>query len=296
MSPHSAEARAIADLFDQTLIVCGVLFVVVAAPLAWALVRFRARGTQEPPQLHGSTRLEIAWTIGPLLVVAWLFALSVRAVGASDPPTDHEPDVVVVAHQWWWEARYPSGAITANEIHVPAGKRLVAEIRSEDVIHDFWVPQLARKVDATPGHPVRIWLSADAPGTYDGACAEFCGAQHAWMRITVVAQPEQEYEAWLRHQLEPASVTLGVEATRGARFFREHTCAECHHDGPAPGPNLRHMGARTTLAAGLLDNTPENLSRWLADPQALKPNSHMPSLQLRAADVDDLVAYLEGSR
>src|SRR5580698_1719804 len=171
--PHSPEAAAISSLFGQTLIVCAVIGFVVAALVTICAVRFRAgKRPAEPPQIHGHTWLEIGWTAVPLAIVVALVVLSGRAMAASDPPVNREPDLVVVGHQWWWEAQYASGAITANEIHIPVGKDLLVRVESADVVHDFWVPQLGRKIDATPGHPTFVWLQADTADTYLGACAE----------------------------------------------------------------------------------------------------------------------------
>ena len=149
----------------------------VAVLVGWCIVRYRARpGDPDPPQTHGHKWLEIGWTLGPLVIVVWLFGLTANAMGATDRPPDREPDLVVTGHQWWWEARYPSGLVTANEIHIPTGKALTVRVASSDVVHDFWVPDLARKIDAIPGYPVNIQLQADTPGNYLGACAEYCGA------------------------------------------------------------------------------------------------------------------------
>jgi len=298
-SGRSPEARAIADLFTQTLVICAVILAVVTALVVLCIVKFRARdGAVEPAQTHGHTRLEILWTAVPFLIVVVLFVLTARTMGASDPRADRAPDFTVIAHQWWWEVRYPSGAVTANEIHIPAGRPLLVELRSADVIHDFWVPSLARKIDANPGRPNHFWISADAAGTYDGACAEFCGAQHAWMRIRVVAEAPDEFAAWERRQLAPAPPAADAQIARGLSVFRDLTCARCHTiRGVSPdlsvAPDLTHLAARSTLAAGLLDNDRANLAAWLKDPQALKPGSHMPSLQLTDEQVSDLVAYFE---
>jgi len=294
-SGRSPEARAIADLFTQTLVICAVILALVTALVVLCIVKFRAReGAAEPAQTHGHTRLEILWTAVPFLIVVALFVLTARTMGASDPApaADREPDLTVIGHQWWWEVRYPSGAVAANEIHIPAGRPLLVELRSADVIHDFWVPALARKIDANPGRPNHFWMSADAPGVYDGACAEFCGAQHAWMRIRVVAESADQFAAWERQQLAPAPAT----ASRGRTLFADLTCARCHTiRGVSPelsvAPDLTHLAGRSTLAAGLLENNPANLAAWLKDPQALKPGSHMPSLKLTDAEVGDLVAY-----
>jgi cytochrome c oxidase subunit 2 len=299
---HSPEAQAISSLFVQTLVVCAVIGLLVAGLVAVCVVRFRAGvRPDEPPQTHGHKWLEIGWTLGPLAIVIALFALSARAMAASDPPPNREPDLVVIGHQWWWEARYPSGAVTANEIHVPAGKDLLVRVEGADVIHDFWVPQLGRKVDAIPGHPAFVWLQADVPGTYPGACAEYCGAEHAWMRIAVVAQPQADFDAWEQHELQPAPAPAPGAAERGAALFDGKTCIRCHHIGGRGeairvAPDLTHLAERTTLGAGVISNDPANLAHWLKDPQTVKPASHMPDLNLSDDDVRDLVAYFETLR
>jgi cytochrome c oxidase subunit 2 len=302
--PHSPEAVAICTLFGRTLGVCAVIGAVVAGLVVTCILRFRASKRPDVPvQTHGNRSLEIAWTLVPLAIVVGLFVLTAGAMAASDPPGDRAPDIVVVGHQWWWEARYASGAVTANEIHVPVGKDLLVRVESTDVIHDFWVPQLGRKVDAVPGHPYSISMQADAPGTYRGACAEYCGSEHAWMRILVIAQPQAEFDAWDRHQRQPAALPAlpSAEATRGEVDFRGKTCVSCHAIGgerpPAQvAPDLTHLAQRTTLGAGVLANDPEKLALWLHDPQGVKPGSHMPDLHLSEPEVNDLTAYLETLR
>jgi cytochrome c oxidase subunit 2 len=301
---HSVEARAIADLFTQTLGICGFILLLVTVLVAICVVKFRerpgARG-KEPAQTHGNTRLEIAWTLIPILVVIGLTMLTARTMAASDPPANRQPDITVIAHQWWWDVRYRSGAVTANEIHIPAGKDVLISLESADVIHDFWVPQLGRKIDATPGHPTHVWIQADEPGTYVGTCAEYCGAQHAWMRLVVVADTAEGFEAWEAHQREPPPAPVAEDGIRGEETFREMTCAQCHAIGstappghsPTAAPDLTHLASRSTLGAGVLTNTPDNLALWLKDPQRIKEGSHMPSLKLRKHQVADLVAYFE---
>jgi cytochrome c oxidase subunit 2 len=300
--PHSPQARAIASIFTQTLVVCAVIGLVVAGLVAVCAVRFRAsRRPEEPAQTHGHRGLEIAWTALPLAIVLGLFAMAARAMAASDPPADRDPDVVVTGHQWWWEAKYPSGAVTANEIHIPTGKPVLVRVESADVIHDFWVPQLGRKVDAVPGHPTSIWIQADEPGLYGGTCAEYCGAQHAWMRILVVAQAPADFAAWEAHALQPATTVAVADELRGRNAFRTRTCIVCHavagERGPSStAPDLTHFAARTTIGAGVLENDHAGLERWLRDPQGVKPGSHMPDLNLSDAEVADLAAYLEALR
>lgn len=299
--PHSPEAHAITSLFVQTLAVCAVIGLLVAVLVAVCIVKFRAGARPaEPPQTHGHPALEIGWTLGPLAVVVALFVLTARAMAGADPPATRDPDLVVVGHQWWWEARYPSGVVTANEIHVPAGKDLLVRVESEDVIHDFWVPQLGRKMDAIPGHPSTIWMQADTPGTYLGACAEYCGSQHAWMRIVVIAQSQADFDAWQKHELEPPPAPSDA-AARGSALFDAKTCIGCHaiagHGAPVRvAPNLTHLAERATIGAGVITNDPANLARWLRDPQGVKPGSHMPDLNLTDDEVNDLVAYFETLR
>jgi cytochrome c oxidase subunit 2 len=203
-----------------------------------------------------------------------------------------------VGHQWWWEVRYPSGVATANEIHIPVGQPLLVRLEAADVIHDFWVPPLARKMDAVPGHSNSFWMSADAPGEYRGTCAEYCGAQHAWMRLLVVAEPPAAFDAWQRAQLAPAAPPASDASARGERIFRDEACGSCHtvagrgFDGRV-APDLTHVASRTTLGAGVTGATPDDLRAWLHDPQSVKPGCRMPDFKLTDAQVSDLVAYFE---
>jgi cytochrome c oxidase subunit 2 len=301
-SASSPFAASIAHLFTITLVLCAVIGGGVTAAIAYSIVRFRARPDgDEPPQIAGNHKIEIVWTLIPIAIVTWLFVLSIETMARSDPAADRAPDLIVVGHQWWWEARYPSGAVAANEIHIPTGKALLVRLESADVIHDFWVPQLARKMDAVPGHPNFFWMSADAPGSYGGACAEYCGTQHAWMRLLVVADDPPAFDAWLSRQLAPAAAPAPGVAERGERVFRDQACGNCHaiagrgFEGRA-APDLTHLAARSTLGAGVTENTPADLAAWLHDPQTVKPGSHMPDFKLSDTNVSDLSAYLGAMR
>ncbi|MGZ6242180.1 MAG: cytochrome c oxidase subunit II [Candidatus Binataceae bacterium] len=294
LAPASPQAAAISNLFVGTLIFLGAILTLVTFLVIYAVIRYRDRpGAPEAQQIFGSRRLEIIWTVVPILSLAVLAGFMMRAMIASDPPTiDAKPDLRIVAHQWWWEIIYlKSGVTTANEIHIPVGKRLLVDFRSADVIHDFWVPALGRKIDIVPGHPNRLWIEADHGGTYLGACAEFCGNEHAWMRILVMADPPEEFTAWIKQQaaVPPKPVTLDEQ--RGAEIFRENICTNCHLR--SVGPDLTHIASRRTLAAGALENTPANLAAWLHDPNNFKPGSNMPDFKLSADDVRALVAFLE---
>jgi cytochrome c oxidase subunit II len=297
---RSPQAQAMSTLFTWFLVLAATIFVIVTGLVVYGLIRYRARaGTGEPRQTFGSRKWETTWTVIPLLIVVVLFIFTIRTMAFVDAPQDanQSPDLVISAHQWWWEARYSNGAVVANEIHVPVSKRLLARIESDDVIHDFWTPQLARKMDAVPGRPSYIWLEADVPGTYQGACSEFCGMQHAGMRFLVVAEPEDAFNTWLQHAAETNPEAAGGAAAEGARLFREKKCADCHAiDGTAPrtkkGPTLAHVASRRLLG-GQLSNTPQNLIRWTTNPQSIKPGNHMPDQPMSSADAQALGAYLE---
>jgi cytochrome c oxidase subunit 2 len=304
LDPVSPAGESIRDLLIIVTVIGAIVLAIVAGLVTFFALRYRGRpGAADPPPTFGNSRVEAVWFIVPLGIVLVLFVLSVRVARDADPSTEgHEPDLIVVGHQWWWEVVYTaSGAVTANEIHIPTGTRLLMQLESIDVIHDFWVPEIGPKRDAIPGKPNRLWIEASRPGTYLGACAEFCGTQHAWMRLRVIAQPPDEFDAWLRQQAAPHPQPSGADAMRGQQLFMGRTCASCHAvDGtvretrPGVGPNLAHLATRETLGAGVLDNSPENLTRWLKNPQAYKPGSLMPNLNLTDEEVAALVAYLEG--
>ncbi len=308
-SPHSPQAQSIAGVFSIVLAIAAAVFLVVVAGVAYSTIRYRSRGrydqhgTAEPRQIFGSRKLEVLWTLVPLAIVTGLFIVTVRAMVLIDAPqdSDHSPDLVITGHQWWWEARYPNGVVVPWDIHIPAGRRLRARIESADVIHDFWAPNLARKMDAVPGRWGYIWLEADTPGTYAGTCSEFCGAEHAWMRFRVIAEPQAGFEAWLERQAQPSPEPTGI-AVEGARLFQSKKCADCHSvtgtGGKAAekGPSLAHLPGRESLGGGISPNTPANLMLWLTNPQAAKPGNRMPDTALSAPERDALLAYLESLR
>ena len=294
LAPASPQAAAISNLFVGTLIFLSAILILVSFLVIYAVIRYRDRpGAPDPEQKFGSRKLEITWTVVPILSLVVLSGFMVRAMSASDPPTaDAKPDLRIVAHQWWWEIIYlKSGVTTANEIHIPVGKRLLVDFRSVDVIHDFWVPALGRKIDVIPGHPNRLWIEADHSGTYLGACAEFCGNEHAWMRIMVIADSPEEFDAWIKRQASAPPKPVKADEQLGAKIYLERICTNCHLR--SVGPDLTHVASRRTLAAGALENTPENLAAWLHDPDDFKPGSNMPNFKLSDDEVRALVAYLE---
>jgi cytochrome c oxidase subunit 2 len=278
-----------------------VIFLIVSVSIFAAIVRFRAKpGNGTPKKIFGNHKIEVFWTVIPLCIVVFLFFVTIKTMRAVNPPADaKDPDIVIIAHQWWWEIKYPkSGVVTANEIHIPVGKRLLLQVRSADVIHSFWVPALARKIDAIPGRENHIAFEASVPGVYRGYCSEFCGTQHAGMGITVVAESEEEFHRWVMGQKGVRPALSHPLALEGARLFAEKTCINCHTVAgtgadKTVGPDLSTVATRLTLGAGVVKNSPENLRKWLTNPAQFKPGSHMPNFQLQPDEVEALVAYLE---
>lgn len=309
LEPASPNAATLRYLFLAAFLICLAIFVIVVGLIGISLVRFRATsGTNVPKQNFGSRRSEVAWAIPPLLitftfaVISARLILSIIAMPIAQASEATRADIIVVGHQFWWEVRYPaSGAVTANEIHIPIGRKLCVRVESADVIHSFWVPQLAPKMGMIPGHPNFLWLQADRPGIYEGACSQFCGAQHAWMRFTVVAESGPRYETWLAQQTRPAGSPSSADAQAGRKIFFAQTCANCHAIGGTnavanAAPDLTHVASRSDLAAGVIPNTPQNLAAWLRNPQQIKPGCQMPNFNFNEEQVTQLVAYLEDLR
>lgn len=239
----------------------------------------------------------------PAFVFAGTFALSI--VGIAKLATPSRPaalTIQVVGHQWWWEARYPgSGAVTANEIHVPVGTPVELELTTDDVIHSFWVPAIMPKMDLIPGHTNDTWLTVDDAGTYRGQCAEYCGIQHAHMAFSVVAQPEADFQRWLQNQAGPAAQPTTAEEKRGYDVLTTGTCATCHTVRGTPaqgqvGPDLTHVASRSMLAAETIPNTRGNLGGWIANSQQIKPGNRMPPQPLSPQDLTAVIDYLESLR
>jgi cytochrome c oxidase subunit II len=304
-NPNSPQAQAIAGLFKDVAVLSIIIFLIVAGLVAYSLVRYRAKsgaaglGGNEPHGA-GARKLELVWTLVPLILVAALFGLTIRTMALVDAPNHpaNSPDLVVTGHQFWWEARYPDGVIAANEIHVRSGKRLLVQVESADVIHDFWAPQLSRKIDAVPGLSSYIWLEARSPGIYQGTCSEFCGVQHAWMRFAIVAEPEASFSAWLKRQAEPAPVPSTPAAAQGARLFRQKKCGNCHaiagtESSGRTAPDLTHVASRSFLGSGISRNTPQAMEQWIRDPQMAKPGNLMAASPLSNEEGQALLAYLE---
>ena len=300
--PGSPQALAIERLFYVDLVIAAAIFLTVAGLVSYIVWRFRARpGAAEPFQDEGNPKLETIWTVVPGLILLVLLVLTARTMAIVQPLTGSKPpDVVVIAHQWWWEYHYPaSGVVTANEMHMPEGQTWLLAIESADVIHDFWVPDLGAKVDAIPGRRNYLWIDPQRAGTYLGTCAEYCGMQHALMGIRVIVDAPATFAAWVNSQLRVPAAPEGGEAAEGARAFEQQTCRNCHRiagtraDGRV-GPDLTHVADRQTLGAGVIENTPDNLATWIRNPQAVKPGCLMPDMRLSDEEARAIAAYLEG--
>ncbi len=306
-SPASPQARSVYDLFMLTSGVMLAIMFFLCAWIVYILVHYRARPgeTEDPVPVYGNKKLEIIWTLIPLAIVTVFTILMVPTIFKTHAePDGRAPDITVIAHQWWWEVRYPDGVVTANEVHLPVGRPVLLALRTADVIHDFWVPRLGPKQDMLPGQTNYLWLQPDHPGIYDGTCAEYCGTDHGWMRIRVIAQTQADFDSWETAQLHPQMPDSSALAQEGGQIFTRSTCTNCHAlvDAPKVAANLAHhvtiapslndLGDRETLGAGTLDNSPENLAKWLKDPQACKPGSNMPDFHFSDEEVRALTAYL----
>ncbi len=277
------------------------VFILVEGLLLVAIARFRARpGAREPKPVHGHTVLEISWTLAPALILVFIAVPTMRTIFST---AGHAPEgalrVEVIGHQWWWEYRYPTLNISAyNELHIPVRTPIQIELTSADVIHSFWVPRLGGKRDLIQGRTNRIAFRADSTGEYWGQCAEFCGASHANMRLRVVVQSDSLFQRWVDQQrAAPQAPAIGSPAAAGQQVYRRSPCIACHtiaglSQGKV-GPDLSHVGGRSTIAGALFPNTTEVLRRWIMNAPAMKPGALMTPQSLSPQDLDALIAYLQ---
>jgi cytochrome c oxidase subunit II len=244
----------------------------------------------------------ICGLLAPAVVLLILIAADLRTlVAVAAPPAPADLTLDVVGHQWWWEVRYPDQHFTtANEIHIPSGSIVLIHLTSVDVIHSLWAPRLAGKTDVVPGQTSSMWLQADEPASYRGQCAEYCGIQHANMVFSVMAQPPDQFQAWVASQQQPAAPPTHADLARGAQAFAGLGCIGCHalrYGGAAPtgggiGPDLTHLASRSTIAAGLAANDTATLERWIANPDSIKKGTTMPPTATDPDTLHALAAYL----
>ncbi len=308
LTPAGEPAAAIHALWTLMWIVCVAVFVVVLAGVGIAMASgLRARAHERATSEAALTR-SVAGGIGVTVVILLGLLVASIATGrvVSTQPQSSAVTIAVIGHQWWWEVQYEDAVpsrrvLTANELHIPTNRPVVLKVTSRDVIHSFWVPSLQGKRDLIPGYTTAIWMNAGRPGRFRGQCAEFCGVQHAHMAFDVVAESDDEFEAWLAMMREPARDPPDAASRTGRDLFMQSRCPACHSvRGSAAagqsGPDLTHVATRTTLGAGTLPNTPEHLAAWIRDPQASKPGNQMPPNPLPADAMQALVAYLQTLR
>jgi cytochrome c oxidase subunit 2 len=309
-APASTPAQSIFDLSLFVLEVTAAIFVVVFTLLMYAVVKFRRKKTadgREPAQVYGSSQLELAWTVVPVLIVVVLFLAAARVIASiqNAPKPDNAIEVTVIGHQFWWEYRYPSlKVVTANELHIPVSDPAhptptFLTLLSADTDHSFWVPRLAGKTDLIPNHPNSTWVDPHETGLFLGQCAQYCGTQHALMLLRVYVQPRDEFDRWIREQSLPAQASGAI--SEGQKIFERTACINCHTvAGTAAngrfGPDLTHLMSRDTIASGAASNTPANLRRWIKDPNAIKPGSKMPAMGLNDPELDAVTQYMETLR
>ncbi len=309
-APVSTPADSIFELSLFVLAVTASIFATVFGLLVYAIVRFRKPTDDdgvEPPQVYGSYEVELAWTVVPVLIVVALFLATARVIASMQHPAQPRDaiEVVVIGHQYWWEYRYPKwNVVTANEMHVPVSDPVhptptFMTLLSADTDHSFWVPRLAGKTDLIPNHPNSMWIDPHATGVYLGQCAQYCGTQHAKMLLRVYVDSREDFDRWIEAQRRPAQIDGAV--SRGRQVFETTACVNCHAvagttaDGRF-GPDLTHLMSRDTIASGAAPNTPENLRLWIRNPDALKPGSRMPAMNLSDQDVNAVADYLESLR
>jgi cytochrome c oxidase subunit 2 len=298
LDPAGTGARRVDNLWWQLFWASVGVFVIVLAGLGWALLRRRRAGEVSG---RDATRFVVwAGAVVPFVVLTGTYAVGLDDMSALSQPAKDKLAVTVevTGHQWWWEVHYPAtGAVTANEIHVPVGSAVRLRLRTADVLHSFWVPQLMPKTDLIAGRTNETWLRAERPGNYRGQCAEYCGLQHAHMAFTVVAQPRAQFDDWLTRLTNPAPAPVTAATQRGLQVFQDSACASCHTvrgtsaQGKV-GPDLSTIGSRWSIGAGAATNNAGHLGGWIANSQNLKPGNAMPPQPVPASDLPNLIAYL----
>jgi cytochrome c oxidase subunit II len=308
LHPFGPRAAAVEHLWWFAFIVAAAVYLLTVGALFWAMARARRRertGEALPADSHRRMRTGVTSALAASVVILLVFlGYDLSVARTRDPvPTRHPITIEVTGKQWWWDVTYadtsPHGRFTtANEIHIPVGEPVLFLLSSQDVIHSFWVPNLAGKKDLIPGYTQTFWFQADTAGVYRGQCAEFCGEQHAKMALYIVAQPLSEYRAWVASQQGPGMPPTDSITKRGQEVFLTSPCTMCHAIGGTPagsraGPNLTHLASRRTIAAGTLPNTRGNLAGWILDPQRVKPGNKMPPNMLEPKDLEALLTYLQ---
>ncbi|HEY4218211.1 MAG TPA: cytochrome c oxidase subunit II [Gemmatimonadaceae bacterium] len=307
LATGSHDAHRLALLGIAMTVVATLIFFVVVGIIFVGLWRRRSAPRAPATAIETQRPIDVSenwWVLGgglamPVIVLAGVFLLTLSTMHAYAPAPPGSPEILVIGHQWWWEVRYPNDTvITANELHLPVGRAVRLELRSADVIHSFWAPNLEGKTDLIPGQQNEMVLRADSAGVYRAECAEFCGPQHAKMSLSIVAESADAYKQWLAIAKSPTVLPQSDSARAGLNVFMTHSCSSCHSiRGTAAagivGPDLTHFGSRTTLAGGSLPNTVGYLAGWISNPDLLKPGTKMPAIPMDGASLQAVVRYLE---
>ena len=290
----------IEELFVYFLVVASIIFLLVVFFTFFYLFRYGVKKRPETPsQKVGNGNVEYFLATLVTIITGVFVYLTIVTMGEIQTiPENPKPFLEITGHHWWWEAKYPnSGVITANQIYIPTGKKILLKLNSADVIHSWWVPELGRKMDMMPGRDNYMWFYADKEGEYLGTCSEFCGVQHARMRIRVTALNPEEFEVWEQKQLKPVATSTNKQFLKGKQLFETKTCTNCHAINGTDfkeniGPNLTHFASRKRFLADMKVNDEKNLRAWLTNPQDVKSGVKMPNFILSESEIGALVAYL----
>jgi cytochrome c oxidase subunit 2 len=309
LSPAGIQASSIHALWVILLSVCTAVFISVLAALLIAVVRGSRRSEEDsapPPETTLTRYVGVAVGVTAVTLIALLVASVWTGRTVASLQASSAISIAVTGHQWWWEIQYEDAipsqrVLTANEIHIPMNRPVVLKVTSRDVIHSFWVPNLQGKRDLIPGYTTALWMQASRAGVFRGQCAEFCGMQHAHMAFDIVVESDEEFARWLDVMRQPGRDPPDPTGRKGRDVFMQARCAVCHmirgsDAGGQTAPDLTHIASRSTLGAGTLPNTADNLADWIRDPQRVKPGNQMPPNLLAADDLQALVAYLETLR
>ena len=309
LEPRSEAGERVERLWWLTFAISTIVVLFVLAVVLRAVQRGRRLPKEgeeglgdvdKRPVPWGERFIVVAGLVVSGVILAGTFVVSLRDLNAlAEPPDEPTLEIEVIGRNWWWEARYPNGAVTANEIHIPVGQPVEIKLSTADVIHSFWVPQLNVKKDQVPGMDNRLWLLADEPGRYRGQCTEFCGLQHARMVFYVEAEPLGQFEQWLAREASPARPAAGGTASTGEALFLNSSCAGCHAvrgttAAGVLGPDLTHLASRETIGAGLLPLRRDTLSDFVLNAQHTKPGASMPPTEIAPDQLTALVDYLLG--
>ena len=305
LSPEGPYARSIDELFWITFWIAVGVFVIVQGALLLSVFVFKEKPeSPEPKQIHGNTKLEILWTVIPVLILAAIAVPTVQTIFDLAREPEDALKIEVIGHQWWFEYKYPDyGITTANVLVIPADKPVRLEMWSNDVLHNYWVPKLNGKRYLVPGQTTYLNLHADSPDEFWAQCGEYCGLSHSKMRGRVLSLSQKDFDIWVANEQKNATAFSNEDlslAAEGQQVYLNAGCTQCHVvngvwdvQGDRIAPNLTHFAVRNVFAGAALENNRENLTRWLANPAEVKPGTFMPNLELTESEINALIAYLE---